>query len=48
MLSATAPFAAGFSLRKRFAFTSLIVIVGIALSLGWLLSDMLTERMLRR
>ncbi|MBL0390727.1 hypothetical protein JJ685_06170 [Ramlibacter monticola] len=48
MLSATAPFAAGFSLRKRFAVTSLLVIVGIALGLGWLLSDMLTERMLRR
>lgn len=48
MLSATVPFTAGFSLRRRFAFTSLIVIVGIALGLGWLLSDMLTERMLRR
>ena len=48
MLSATLPLAAGFSLRKRFAITSLLVIVGIALGLGWLLSDMLTERMLRR
>jgi two-component system, NtrC family, sensor histidine kinase HydH len=42
------PFSASFSLRRRFAVTSLIVIVGIALGLGWLLSDMLTERMLRR
>ena len=48
MLSATLPPAAGFSLRKRFAVTSLLVIVGIALGLGWLLSNMLTERMLRR
>lgn len=37
-----------FSLRRRFAATSLIVIVGIALGLGWLLSQMLTERMLKR
>ena len=37
-----------FSLRRRFALTSLLVIVGIALGLGWLLSEMLTERMLRR
>ena len=42
------PHSAGFSLRRRFAVTSLLVIVGIALGLGWLLSDMLTERMLRR
>jgi two-component system, NtrC family, sensor histidine kinase HydH len=42
------PLSASFSLRRRFAATSLIVIVGIALGLGWLLSDMLTERMLRR
>jgi two-component system sensor histidine kinase HydH len=42
------PFSAGFSLRRRFALTSLVVIVGIALGLGWLLSEMLTERMLRR
>ncbi|HET8745971.1 MAG TPA: ATP-binding protein [Ramlibacter sp.] len=48
MLSATVPISASFSLRRRFAITSLIVIVGIALGLGWLLSDMLTERMLRR
>jgi len=48
VLSATVPFSAGFSLRRRFAATSLVVIVGIALGLGWLLSDMLTERMLRR
>ena len=37
-----------FSLRRRFALTSLVVIVGIALGLGWLLSEMLTDRMLRR
>jgi two-component system sensor histidine kinase HydH len=48
VLSATLPRAAGFSLRRRFAVTSLAVILGIALGLGWLLSDMLTERMLRR
>jgi two-component system sensor histidine kinase HydH len=42
------PLARPFSLRRRFALTSLIVIVGIALGLGWLLSQMLTERMLRR
>jgi two-component system, NtrC family, sensor histidine kinase HydH len=46
--SATLPLSAGFSLRRRFAVTSLLVIVGIALGLGWLLSDMLTERMLKR
>ena len=39
---------ASFSLRRRFAITSLAVITGIALGLGWLLSDMLTDRMLRR
>jgi two-component system sensor histidine kinase HydH len=39
---------AGFSLRRRFALTSLGVILGIALGLGWLLSEMLTDRMLRR
>jgi two-component system sensor histidine kinase HydH len=39
---------ASFSLRRRFAITSLLVIVGIALGLGWLLSEMLTDRMLRR
>jgi two-component system sensor histidine kinase HydH len=48
VLSTTMPLSAGFSLRRRFAVTSLLVIVGIALGLGWLLSDMLTERMLRR
>jgi two-component system sensor histidine kinase HydH len=37
-----------FSLRRRFALVSLLVIVCIALGLGWLLSQMLTERMLRR
>jgi two-component system sensor histidine kinase HydH len=42
------PYSASFSLRRRFAVTSLLVILGIALGLGWLLSDMLTERMLRR
>jgi two-component system, NtrC family, sensor histidine kinase HydH len=40
--------AANFSLRRRFGLTSLLVIVCIALGLGWLLSQMLTERMLRR
>jgi two-component system sensor histidine kinase HydH len=40
--------AQSFNLRRRFAATSLAVIVGIALGLGWLLSSMLTERMLRR
>lgn len=45
--AAPAP-AAGFSLRRRFALTSLLVILGIALGLGWLLSQMLTDRMLRR
>ena len=40
--------AQSFNLRRRFAMTSLAVIVGIALGLGWLLSSMLTERMLRR
>jgi two-component system, NtrC family, sensor histidine kinase HydH len=40
--------AATFSLRRRFALVSLLVIVCIALGLGWLLSQMLTERMLRR
>ena len=37
-----------FSLRRRFALTSLLVITGIALGLGWLLSQMLTQRMLTR
>ena len=40
--------AATFSLRRRFGLTSLLVIVCIALGLGWLLSQMLTDRMLRR
>jgi two-component system, NtrC family, sensor histidine kinase HydH len=48
VLSVNLPYSAGFSLRRRFAVTSLLVIVGIALGLGWLLSDMLTGRMLRR
>jgi two-component system sensor histidine kinase HydH len=39
---------ASFSLRRRFAVTSLVVITGIALGLGWLVSDTLTDRMLRR
>jgi len=42
------PPAQSFNLRRRFAATSLAVILGIALGLGWLLSSMLTERMLRR
>src|ERR1700712_3799347 len=42
------PATGNFSLRRRFAITSLLVIVGIALGLGWLLSEMLTDRMLRR
>jgi len=37
-----------FNLRRQFATTSLAVIVAIALGLGALLSQMLTERMLRR
>ena len=36
------------NLRRRFALTSLAVIVVIALGLGWLLSHMLTQRMLQR
>lgn len=36
------------NLRRRFALTSLGVIAVIALSLGWLLSHMLTQRMLQR
>src|SRR4051794_21102822 len=42
------PLSASFSLRHRFAATSLLVIVAMALGLGWLLSEMLTDRMLRR
>ncbi len=37
-----------FSLRKRFALASLLVIGAIALSLGWLLANILTERMIQR
>ncbi|MEN9385126.1 MAG: hypothetical protein RL323_2269 [Pseudomonadota bacterium] len=37
-----------FNLRRRFAITSLGVIFAIAIGLGWLLSSMLTDRMLRR
>ena len=36
------------NLKRRFALTSLAVIVIIALGLGWLLSNMLTQRMLQR
>jgi two-component system sensor histidine kinase HydH len=36
------------NLRKRFALTSLGVITIIALGLGWLMSHMLTQRMLQR
>jgi two-component system sensor histidine kinase HydH len=36
------------NLRRRFALTSLVVITAIALGLGWLLSSMLTQRMLQR
>lgn len=42
------PTAPVFDLKKRFALTSLGVIVAIALGLGWLLSTMLTQRMLQR
>jgi two-component system sensor histidine kinase HydH len=37
-----------FNLRRRFALTSLGVILCIAAGLGWLLSSIMTERMLRR
>jgi two-component system, NtrC family, sensor histidine kinase HydH len=40
--------AAAFNLKRRFAITSLTLIVLIALGLGWLLSHMLTQRMLQR
>jgi len=43
-MSATPPL----NLRKRFALTSLGVIAIIALGLGWLMSHMLTQRMLQR
>ncbi|MGI9133186.1 MAG: histidine kinase dimerization/phospho-acceptor domain-containing protein, partial [Rhodoferax sp.] len=36
------------NLRRRFALTSLGVIAAIALGLGWLMSHMLTQRMLQR
>lgn len=36
------------NLRRRFALTSLSVIMAIAIGLGWLLSSMLTQRMLQR
>ncbi len=36
------------NLRRRFALTSLAVIVLIALGLGWLMSSVLTQRMLQR
>jgi two-component system sensor histidine kinase HydH len=43
-ISASPPF----DLRRRFALTSLGVIAVIALGLGWLMSHMLTQRMLQR
>ena len=43
-----APATAPLNLRRRFAISSLGVIALIALSLGWLMSHMLTERMLQR
>ena len=46
MTNATDPLP--FSLRKRFALASLLVIGAIALSLGWLLANILTERMIER
>lgn len=36
------------NLRKRFALASLVVISAIAIGLGWVLSSVLTERMLQR
>ena len=42
------PAAPPLNLRKRFALTSLGVITAIALGLGWLMSHMLTQRMLQR
>lgn len=44
----TLPPIAALNLRRRFAATSLGVIVVIALGLGWLMSHMLTQRMLQR
>lgn len=40
--------APAFSLRRRFALASLVVITVIAIGLGWMLSRVLTERMLQR
>jgi two-component system sensor histidine kinase HydH len=48
MTSAPEDVARTFNLRRQFALTSLGVILGIALGLGWLLSSIMTERMLRR
>jgi two-component system sensor histidine kinase HydH len=48
VLATAMPLSGSFSLRRRFAMTSLAVIVFMALGLGWLLSEMLTDRMLRR
>ncbi|MEY2685533.1 MAG: hypothetical protein RJA09_2678 [Pseudomonadota bacterium] len=48
MPTSPTPTAPVFDLQKRFALTSLGVIVAIALGLGWLLSTMLTQRMLQR
>ncbi len=42
------PVAVPFSLRRRFALASLVVITVIAIGLGWMLSRVLTERMLQR
>lgn len=42
------PVPAPFSLRRRFALASLVVITVIAIGLGWMLSRVLTERMLQR
>jgi two-component system sensor histidine kinase HydH len=36
------------NLRRRFAIASLVVITAIAIGLGWLMSHMLTQRMLQR
>jgi two-component system sensor histidine kinase HydH len=44
----TSPTTPPLNLRRRFALTSLGVIALIALSLGWLMSHVLTQRMLQR
>jgi two-component system, NtrC family, sensor histidine kinase HydH len=44
----SSPTNAPINLRRRFAITSLGVIAAIAIGLGWLMSHMLTERMLQR